>query len=212
MKILCLDIEGGYGGSSRSLFESLRYRTDIIAPEVWCRRDGPAQDRYRSIDVASRVTADMPHISSLPLLSRNVYVYGKFILGWHRSNAFRAEIARRLRSDFDLVHFNHEGLFLLARWLRRKLGRQVAMTAHVRTRLPINAFTKWQYRTLADAVDGTIFISEMERDQVRRLVGRDVPGKVIYNIVSNDDEMRPDPELEADARFKIGSTDRKSVV
>ncbi len=206
MRVLCLDIEGGYGGSSRSLYESLRYLPQSMAAEVWCRKSGPTQERLASINIDSRITPDMPHVSSLPLLSRNIYAYTKFALGWKGSAAFRKATARSLRERFDLIHFNHEGLFLLARWLRRELGRQVAMTAHVRTRLPVNVFTRWQYRTLDDAVDGIVFISEMEKERVNEQIGKESSGPVIYNIVSELEGIQTDTALAVDDRFKIAST------
>ncbi|MEM8970654.1 MAG: glycosyltransferase family 4 protein [Pseudomonadota bacterium] len=212
MRVLCLDIEGGFGGSSRSLYESLRFIGPDFCPEVWCRKAGPAQQRYSQLDIPSVVHTDMPHISSLPLLSRNLFIYYKFAANWRRTSNFRSELAARSDTDFDLIHFNHEGLFLLAQWLRRALGSRITMTAHVRTHLPENAFTRWQYRGLANAVDGTVFITEMERNRVRRLVGKDVVGKVIYNIVSNDDDVIPCLELQADTRFKIASTSNFAYV
>ncbi len=82
MNVLCLDIEGGYGGSSRSLFESISNMPDDISVEVWCRRAGPVQEKYAAIGITCRVMPDMPHISSLPRLSRNLYAYSRFALSW----------------------------------------------------------------------------------------------------------------------------------
>ena len=48
MRVLCLDIEGGYGGSSRSLYESIRHLPKGVTCEVWCRRAGPIQAQYRA--------------------------------------------------------------------------------------------------------------------------------------------------------------------
>ena len=59
--VLCLDIEGGYGGSSRSLFQSLSNLPQGIAePEVWCRRDGPVQALYAEARIPCAVTPAMP--------------------------------------------------------------------------------------------------------------------------------------------------------
>ena len=78
LRVLCLDIEGGYGGSSRSLFESIRHLDrDRVSPEVWCGREGPIQVRYRALDVPCR-TVSWPRYSALPRLSRN-------LLGWGRA-------------------------------------------------------------------------------------------------------------------------------
>lgn len=204
MRVLCLDIEGGYGGSSRSLYESIRHVGDKTSIEVWCRKDGPVRQRYDAIGVPCRVTPKMPHISSLPRFSRNLYTYSWFALGWPSTDAFRAELAKAASERFDVVHFNHEGLFLLLRSLRSRLGAQRAMTMHVRTHLGTNPFTRWQYRTIARNADRLAYISENERARVTALAGREVPGAVIYNIVSPTDKpVAPDRSLASDQRLKV---------
>ena len=61
LKILCLDVEGGYGGSSRSLFNSLvsldKSNVDV---EVWCKKSGPIQGYY---DLAGIPVANIDLIS-----------------------------------------------------------------------------------------------------------------------------------------------------
>lgn len=204
MRVLCLDIEGGYGGSSRSLYESIRHVGDKASVEVWCRKDGPVRQRYEAIGVPCRVTPEMPHISSLPRFSRNLYIYSRFALGWPSSAAFRDELAKAVAERFDVVHFNHEGLFLLLGSLRSRLGPGRAMTMHVRTYLPSTVFSRWQYRTIARNADRLVYITENERDRVSALAGRDVPGAVIYNIVSTPEKpVVPDRSLAADKRFKV---------
>jgi Glycosyltransferase Family 4 len=181
LRVLCLDIEGGFGGSSRSLYQSLSYMDrSQVAPEVWCRRDGPVRKRYEALGISCRVMPEMPHISSLPRLSRNMYVYLNFAVHWHQSRKFRDELAAAAET-FDIVHFNHEGLFLLMKALRRRVSN-APMVTHVRTLLPANEFSRWQYRSLANAADRIVYITENERDNLLRLCGNAPPGPVIYNI------------------------------
>ena len=207
MKVLCLDIEGGFGGSSRSLYESVRHVTASMDAEVevWCRRKGPVQALYHQAGVPCQVTASMPHISSLPRLSRNIYAYGRQLLHWRRSAPFRRMLADAVRHRFDLVHLNHEGLFLLGRWLRSELGNSFGLTAHVRTRLPSTIFSRWQYRVLSKAADTLVFITEMERERVSSLTGSPQSGSIVYNIVVPQSGAPADVALAADDRFKIAS-------
>ena len=66
MRVLCLDIEGGYGGSSRSLYKSLRYMDRGMAePYVWCNRDGPIVSRYHNIGISCRHSPQMPKSTSV---------------------------------------------------------------------------------------------------------------------------------------------------
>jgi glycosyltransferase involved in cell wall biosynthesis len=204
MRVLCLDIEGGYGGSSRSLYESIRHLPPDVEAEVWCRRQGPIQDRYAAIGVPCRVTPDMPHISSLPRLSRNLLAYGRFLLRWNASHEFRRMLAEAA-GHVDVVHFNHEGQFLLARWLRRNLGqRRPPLTMHIRTHLPSTVFSRWQYRTIVNTLDRLVFITENEAQHTAMLAGHSAPGEVIYNVVTPPtDAVLPLADLVADPRFKV---------
>lgn len=200
LRVLCLDIEGGYGGSSRSLFESVRHmdRRDV-AVEVWCGRDGPIRQRYEAVGIPCRVVSGLPRMNSLPRFSRNVYGYARCLvsmLSWRT----RTELAQMAREQFDHVHFNHEALFLLAQWLRR----YTTPTMHVRTMIPDNVFGRWQCQTMAKVACRLIFITENERANVERLAGRQTNGAVIYNIAEGiEPKLPPDSRIPADARLKV---------
>ncbi|MEE9210492.1 MAG: glycosyltransferase family 4 protein [Kiloniellales bacterium] len=204
LRVLCLDIEGGHGGSSRSLFESVRYLDrDQVQAEVWCRREGPAQAHYAALDVPCRVVSGLPKVSSLPRLSRNLLVYAGFTRDFLRAGAFRRSLAREVNARFDRVHFNHEGLFLLARWLRPRT--EVPLTMHIRTKVPDTPFARWQTRTISRGLDHLVFITENEEEHHRALGGT-APGTVIYNAITlPDGRVSPHPAVPDDRRFKIAS-------
>ncbi|MCW5771385.1 MAG: glycosyltransferase family 4 protein [Rhodospirillaceae bacterium] len=202
LRVLCLDIEGGFGGSSRSLYEALRHMDRaVIEPEVWCRRDGPIRGRYAALGIACRIAAAMPRMNSLPRLSRNLFGYARYFWDLRRQWRFRADLAAAA-ARFDLVHFNHEGLFLLASWLRRR--HRAAYTMHVRTMIPRNAFGRWQCRRMAAATDRLVFITENERDNVEAMLGRKAGGAVIYNVAEPPaPDAAPHPAIPADGRLKV---------
>ena len=99
--------------------------------------------------------------------------------------------------DFDIIHFNHEGLFLLAKWLRRQLRGRVPLVMHIRTHLPSTVFSRWQYRCISLTLDKCIFITENERDKVANLTGMPPKGEVIYNIVSTPTAIEKDPTISS---------------
>jgi glycosyltransferase involved in cell wall biosynthesis len=204
LRVLCLDIEGGYGGSSRSLFESIRNLDPAgVAVEVWCKRAGPIQERYRALGVPCRVTPAMPKVSALPRLSRNLVIFAQFARGWLAARAFRRELLAECRR-FDLVHLNHEALFILGRWLKRRT--HIPVTAHVRTILADSAFARWQCRTLANVATRLLFITENERASFERHAGRTVSGRVVYNIAEPPDApVAPDSRVPTDGRFRVAS-------
>jgi glycosyltransferase involved in cell wall biosynthesis len=203
LRVLCLDIEGGFGGSSRSLFEILRHMDrEPVALEVWCRRDGPVRERYEALGIPCRITAAMPRMNTLPRASRNLFGYIMAARDMLRAHEFRTRLLEAVRGRFDAIHFNHEGLFLLAAWLRRRHGK--AQTMHIRTMIPRNLFGRWQCRRLARAHERLAFITENERANFESLAREAAAGDVIYNAVQPPRPgTAPHPAVPRDARFKI---------
>ena len=201
-QVLCLDIEGGHGGSSRSLYESI-YHLDrnAVDVEVWCGRPGNIQRKYTEIGVRSHVTPEMPRFSSLPHLSRNLYTLACALGKYRRTHALRIRLLREIGDRFDLVHFNHEALFPLGRWLRRR--SRTPQTMHIRTNLHDSVFARWQTRSIAASIDHLIFITENEHRSFVALGGRPRNATVIHNIVTSRDNIAPHERIAQDARFKI---------
>jgi len=204
-KILCLDIEGGYGGSSRSLFQSLsNLPQGLVEPEVWCRRDGPVQALYAEAGIPCAVAPTIPHVSALPRLSRNLYVFSRARLRFPASRAFRNALCSAVNTRFDIVHFNHEALFHLARWLRRHT--QVPFTMHFRTNLVPSITARWQARVASNAIDHAIFISENEQRSWQALGLKAAHSSVIYNIAGTaNSAAAPHLDIPDDGRLKIAS-------
>ena len=203
LRILCLDIEGGFGGSSRSLYESLsnmdRRGVDL---EVWCRSEGPVRAKYELLGIPCRNVPGLPKMNSLRSFTRNIFGYAVWLRDFLKWRQQRQELVQSLRERFDLVHFNHEGLFGLAWWLRRKHNK--AQTMHVRTMVSDNAFGHCQSRLMIKTNDRLVFITENERYNLERLAGTASDGAVIYNAASKpSSEIAPHPAVPRDARLKI---------
>ena len=201
LRVLCLDIEGGTGGSSRSLFESIRHMDrSRIEPEVWCGRDGPSVKRYEGLGVPCRVVS-FPRFTALPRLSRNLYTLGRAKLDQLRARgAFEHFVQAAKR--FDVVHANHESLFLLAAGLRRRTN--VPQVMHMRTIVAPSAFARWQARSIARSADHVVFITENERTAWGRLGLQARVAQVIYNIaVAPSTDVSPHPAVPSDARIRI---------
>ena len=110
----------------------------------------------------------MPKVSSLPRFSRNLAVCGRFAFDWLRAGGFRRRLAAAAGA-VDVVHFNHEALFVLARWLRPR--SKAAFVGHIRNNLWDTAFARRQNQILANTLDQLVFITENERATFERLVG-----------------------------------------
>lgn len=181
ISVLCIDHEGGHGGSSKSLRIALQYMNrshyDIT---VWCRLNSPFLLRYyNDMGISCRVCPDIPTLSFVEDWKRNIFmavmcIY-KVVRGW--------EFLRFLMTaskKTDLIHLNNENLFLLAPIIRWCCTARISM--HVRTTRRDNFFTRLQSRIILRYCDQIIFITENEQKAFERHCGQCV-GKVIYNPV-----------------------------
>ncbi|MSP67950.1 MAG: glycosyltransferase, partial [Alphaproteobacteria bacterium] len=202
----------GMGGSSRSLYHAIRHLDrSACSVEVWCLRDGPIRRLYEAIGVACRIEPEMPRLSALPKSTRNLLAWAEGWLAFRRSRRFRRRLAEEVARRFDRVHFNHEGLFLLARWLRRRVG--VPLTMHVRTNLTPGMFAALQLRSIAANVDHAVFITENERRTFAGIAGRMPRHTVIHNIAEPlSAELAPHPAVPADDRFKVACLSNFAMV
>ncbi len=209
LNVLCLDIEGGHGGSSRSLYQMLNFvDTSVVMPEVWCKKKGLIESMYEGIGIDCRVFPTMPKVSALPKNSRNVIVFAKAVFDFIRASQFKKIIVKEVNQRFDLVHFNHEALFLLARYLRPKVD--IPFTMHIRTNLWNTVFARWQTSCISNIMDHLVFITQNEEVNFRKLGGTQ-NGTVINNVVMPPCQ-KPEPfeKISNETRFKIAVTSNYS--
>lgn len=202
--MLCLDIEGGHGGSSRSLFQVVRHLDRRqVQPEVWCRRAGNVERWYDAIGVSCRVIRDLPVYTPTAVgLRSTVHDLRSALPAFLRAQGSIGRWANEISARADLVHFNHQSFFALAALLRGRT--QAAFVTHVRTRPPNSRAARLQARTLLRVCDGLVYITENEQAHVRALTGS-APGTVIYNSPS---ELRPESVaavLPDDGRLRVAS-------
>jgi glycosyltransferase involved in cell wall biosynthesis len=186
LRILCLDIEGGHGGSSRSLLNSLSaLPRQAAAVEVVCRRGGWIEGAYLDIGIHCSIETTMPTFTTLDQGSRNLFDGFQFLLRrWPQSANFRSRLLEKLET-VDLVHCNHISLFMLARWLKQQRPN-VPVTMHIRTQPSPTIAARWQAQIAAKTCDGLIHISENEQAHFAALSlnQRRPPEAVIYNPVA----------------------------
>jgi len=202
VNVLALDIEGGHGGSSRSLYTAIQYLdTELFCVEVWCKRSGSIKESYRNIGVKCVIEPTMPKVTSLSMFFINIFVLFRFFFDFLRAREFRQRLVEAVNNRFDIVHFNHESLAWLAAWLRPRTN--AGMVFHNRTMLKDSVFSQIQIKLIDKAADRLVFITENERDNMRRL-GAITDGKVIYNPVEIPNQMPLiHDSLKDDQRFKI---------
>ena len=76
-KVLLIDHEGGFGGSSRSLYYLLEniQRKKQLHLEVWCGKKGPIQSFYKNIKIKNSIFDFIKTTTTLYSLSRNFYSF-----------------------------------------------------------------------------------------------------------------------------------------
>jgi len=203
LKILCIDIEGGHGGSSRSLYESVKYISKSkVKIEVWCKCYGNIQEKYRLINIPTKVYNDIPKVTSVKLFSRNLLmILDFFILKWPKSKKFRKNLLEA-SYKFDVIHFNHESLYWLARWICK--NTDIIVTMHKRTILSDTVFSRMQVGVIQKYVSNLVYITENEKDNFIKLGGKKKFGKVINNIVSVEKtKSKPYKKILTKKGFKL---------
>lgn len=178
LRVLYLDIEGGFGGSSRSLYHLLaELDRRRVAPEVWYRRHGPMAQRLAQAGIAGR---QEPAIRPwIPGRSANL----KKLLVFLPSLPSQVRLARRIAAhDHDILHLNYEGLTHVA-WMLRRLGDRRPIVLHARNHLPINRLSPRFVRLVERVADHIVFISENESQRYRDLGSEAVLRKstILYN-------------------------------
>ena len=186
MNLLHFDVEGGWGGSSRSLFEivkklkSTRNKSTII-----CRRVGPIQKKYKKINIEYHIEKRL--YSFIP--RKNGKNFKNFIGSLYQLIFFPLGIFSVLKiikkNKIDLLHINYEGFFLLAFFL--KIITKKPIIFHIRTQFPDkNIFCRFLVFLIMNYIaDYIFFITDLEKKSfLHYKTNSKVPKKVLFNISS----------------------------
>jgi len=170
VRILFLDKEGGYGGSSRSLYFLIKnLDRSRVVPIVVLRERGPAMEFYRELGIRTILLEGFPVYK--PSLRKNPWVLFLFLL---RMGSFcsSCRLLSRLitENNIDIIHMNHDGFFVYGFFLRRFTVAKIII--HMRTMLPVNRYAALQARCIEKNADHLVFISENELQRYCELLGR----------------------------------------
>ena len=190
-KILCLDIEGGHGGSSKSLFYLLqKINKKKFNIKVICRRNSWLKNEYRKNNIECEIDKSIPKYEILTKFSRSFfYSILFFFFFWPKFKNFREKLIKDIKkNNYDILHCNHINLFFLAIWIKNKIPN-LKITFHIRTIFFPNKYGNWHIffryavKSLSKVCDYFIFISENEKKNIEQILKKKVNGQVIYNPV-----------------------------
>ena len=192
--VLFIDVEGGWGGSSRSLqliVEALD--KDRWSPAVILRKPGPATDFYDAHGIPYIVEQRLP--SFRPSERKNaiswlVYLWGlrKFAGACDRIRDFAEQ------NRCAILHVNHESVALAGARLAQAL--KLPWVCHIRTQLIPGMFARWLYRKIARESAKQVFISEPVEAHFTGLTGPGYPAAdrmVLFNICKPPKADAPPP-------------------
>jgi glycosyltransferase involved in cell wall biosynthesis len=204
--VLYLDVEGGWGGSSRSLYYLVEaLDRSAFEPVVLLRKPGPVEERYRALGVDCRVIPDMP--SFRPGDRKNAIAFMLYVWKLRKLQSLLLQLAPIVaKRDIRLLHINHESLVLTGACIAQRFG--LPWIGHVRTLLTPGWFARRVHRLMARAASHVIFITEPNRAHFRMLSGNRFDAErtsVVHNIIPMpDDVVQPLAELtDPPDRFRV---------
>lgn len=197
-----IDHEGGWGGSSRSLYYMVRsFDRAEIEPVVWYRQSGPLAKMLDEIGVESKQVPDL-----VSLTPRSAQHPANVALTLSRTvAAYRA--ARMIKAArADLLHFNYEG-FVPLTVILAALDEKRPMVSHVRVMNNNGRMLRFYARQMQRVLSHVIFISENERKPCVD-AGLDLgsmPSTVLHNTVASELFLRERPMAPDESRrFRVG--------
>ena len=204
--ILFLDVEGGWGGSSRSLFHLIEaLDRGKFEPLVALRKEGPVEARYESLGVSYYHVPDLAAFR--PSERKNIVSFAIFLWGLRHFPRlvwrFRTLVEQH---NVKLIHVNHESLALSGYLLSKALG--LPWVCHNRTLVIPSWFARRLQRLIAKDAAYSIFISDPVLDHFKISAGSAVNAtkfSVIFNIAPPiGHEISPASEiLRPPDRFRV---------
>lgn len=188
INILHLDTEGGWGGSSVSLFHIVKnLDKKKFNSLVICRKDGPIINKYKKINIEAIKVDNLysfsakPSINNFKLFLTTIPDLIFFINGFLKIS----KIIKKKK--IDLIHLNFEGFFLLG--LLIKWFLKIPIIVHYRSTIPLNSsahkfISKLIVKYIAEFV---IFISKTEKKKFLKIYPylKKYNFQTIYNISGN---------------------------
>jgi len=180
--ILYIDIEGGWGGSSRSLYYLIKcLDKDRYFPVVIYGKAGPVKRYYAEMSVPVYMYGPIPRVTAMP--RNNAKGILVFLLKLVYLPRFLFFLKRLLKKhEIKIVHLNHESLFFAGIFFKLFFRQRVIY--HVRTMLPRNIFAKIQVSIAKSTADHLIFITENEQKLWHEICPSiaEIPQSVVYNF------------------------------
>ena len=139
INILHLDTEGGWGGSSISLFKIVNaINREKFKSMVICRKSGPIIKKYKSIKIKVEENHDLYSFSAKAYISN----FKLFITTIPQFIFILRGILKLIKTikknNIDIIHLNFEGFFLVG--LILKIFLALPIVVHFRSTIPFDSY------------------------------------------------------------------------
>lgn len=175
-----IDIEGGWGGSSRSLFHLIeKLDRKKYNPLVIHRRSGPNEKKYKMLNIPTiKIESIFSFAPRKNKSFKNFIANMPDLLQTARVSKQLTKLIQQYK--IDIIHLNYEGLFYLGKRLKKMTGLPVVF--HSRTLIPKNKWGSWVAKTIANSASHVFFISDNEKQRFASLTKSQVPSNILWNI------------------------------
>lgn len=179
VRVLHLDKEGGYGGSSRSLFELVsRLDRSKVEPVVAYRTQGPASEWY------SRIGVETVHIPTLgSYVPRQTRYWRNLAASMPQllASIYAVETIKKYvdKNRIDVIHVNYEGLIWSSILLRARIN--CPFIVHIRAHWPVNRPARWLAKAVRRVSSHVFCISPQELERYIELGGYPENAEVLWN-------------------------------
>lgn len=204
--VLFLDVEGGFGGSSRSMFHLIEnLDRSRFSPVAVVRKKGPIIEKYKAIGVPCHLIKSLPTFR--PGERKQAVSFVLFLLQLIRFIPFSGRLKALIRKhDVKLLHVNIESLALTGHLISKHF--KVPWVCHIRTLLVPSSFARLVYRLINRRAERIIFITDQNMTHFAALTGKKFDrdkAEVVFNITPQmEPGLKPRPELsERPDVFKV---------
>ena len=204
ISVLFIDIEGGWGGSSRSLYYLVKYlEKKRCRPVILMGKHGPIKEKYENDKIGTFLFTPIPRTTAMQdknikgtLLFLFQLIYLPGILS----------LIKKIKKQYsvEIIHLNHESLFFLGFCI--KVLFRTKLVYHVRTMIPKNFMSRIQVFTAISTADHLIYITENEKKRWNAIYPKSKKAKqtIIYNIAESVDGRYPSSRLNTVInKFKV---------
>ncbi|MBT7445663.1 MAG: glycosyltransferase family 4 protein [Methylococcales bacterium] len=183
IKTLHVDVEGGWGGSSRSLYELVsNIDKNKVQPHIICRKTGPIQARYHEFGISTLIESRLYSFVPRRKNSWKIFI-ASFIQLLKFPAGYRIVKKYIQKNNIQLVHINYDGLFLLGYFIKKRFN--IPVIIHIRTQLPNNLYAKVMVRFICRFAAHIFFISDNEREAFMAHAKEDMENtSILWNISS----------------------------